>query len=345
MVKKRVLLIGGGGTLGAYTAQELLCMNCQVDTIALEDLTSLNRNLTYYKGKATDDLLKSLFAKYHYDAIVDFLLYTDVKAYKERAKLLLANTEQLLFLSSYRTYGDQEHPIRESSPQIYHVTTDEYFLAHEDYAVPKSICEEYLRSLGTKNWTILRPLISFSRFRLDLVTLGAGQLLLRALSNRKILLPLEAKEKTAGLNWAGDSGKQIAHLCLNEKAMGEDFTIGTGEKRTWGEVAELYTELLGAEFVWVNTEDYLENATSNTYMNRCSLFHDRLLNREIDSWKMLAATGLTMRDFAGVRNGLIYELEALAANRKLMESFNTPGVQLINSRMDEYLEKHVISNF
>ena len=34
---RKVLLIGGGGTLGAYTAEELLRMNCQVDVICLED--------------------------------------------------------------------------------------------------------------------------------------------------------------------------------------------------------------------------------------------------------------------------------------------------------------------
>ena len=39
---------------------------------------------------------------------------------------------------------------------------------------------------------------------------------------------------------------------------GTDFgTFGTGECRTWDEVARYYEDLLGAHFVWVPAADYV----------------------------------------------------------------------------------------
>jgi len=339
MNKKQVLLMAGGGTLGSYTAKELLRLGYQVDIIALEDLHSLNRNLNYIKGMVTDEMLLDLFAKKHYDAIVDFVLYTDPKAYEKRADLLLANTDQLIFLSSYRTFADEEHPIRESSPQWLDVTKDEYMLEHEDYAIPKSHCERYLRSLPNRNWTIIRPVISFSHFRLDLITIGAGQLL-RGLEGKKILAPEACRNNFAGLSWAGDCGKLIARLVCNPKAMGEDFIIGTGESRTWQEVADMYTEMLGCEFVWVDTETYLENATGNGYMTRCSMFFDRILDRTYDATKILTVTGTKPEDITGVRAGLIHELEILSSRPDLMARFDSPGNRKVNEKMDAYLAAH-----
>ena len=130
-MKKRALLIAGGGTLGGYTSQELLKRGYTVDVIALNDCVSLNRNLTWIQQRVTDELLLELFNAHHYDAIVDFIHYTDPEVYKPRCNMLLANTDQLIFLSSYRVYADEEHPIRETSPQLLNVIKDPYFLENE----------------------------------------------------------------------------------------------------------------------------------------------------------------------------------------------------------------------
>ncbi|MCQ2445301.1 MAG: hypothetical protein MJ141_00255 [Clostridia bacterium] len=337
MEKKRVLLIAGAGTLGSYTSQELLKMGYLVDVIALEKLVSYNANLTYICARVDDALLKELFAAQHYDAIVDFIHYSDTKAYQSRAKLLLENTDQLVFLSSYRIYANKEVPVRETSPRLIDVYDDPYMMENEGYGVPKAINEDFLRASGYKNWTIIRPLISFSHFRLDLVTLGAPYLLFRAKAGKKTLLPKDAKNMTAGVGWAGNIGKMIARLIGNEKAFGEAFTLGTGENLTWGEVADIYTEVTGLEFVWVDTKDYLENATANQYGNYCILNYDRLWDRKIDNSKLLNATGLTMKDFVGIKDALIYELGVLAENPELIKRFDTEESRMVNEKMDKYL--------
>lgn len=339
MEQKRVLLIAGAGTLGGYTGLELLNMGFHVDCIALEDLVSYNKNYTYIRASVTNELLEDLFSKHHYDCIVDFIHYPDPEFYRnERMKLLLDNTDQLIFLSSYRVYADEQHPVTESAPQLLYTNRDEYFLANEDYAIPKSHNENSLRASGYKNWTIIRPLISFSHFRFDLITQGAASLILRAHDNKKTLLPACCKNRAAGVLWAGNSGKLIAHLCCNEKALGEDFTIGTGEAHTWGEVADYYTELTGMEFEWVDIDTYLENATANHYMNRCILMYDRVYDRDVDCSKVLAATGLTADDFLTVKEGIAYELNYIMDRPDLVARFNTEEAKMVNEKMDRYFE-------
>ncbi len=339
-MKKRVLLIAGGGTLGGYASIELLKRGYAVDVVALNECVSLNRNLTWIQKRIDDDLLMELFQACRYDAIVDFIHYSEPELYKARCKMLLDNTDQLVFLSSYRVYADEEHPVRETSPQLLNVVKDSYFLENEKYAVPKSHNENTLRASGRKNWTIIRPLISFSHFRLDLVTTGASELLLRSRAGKPILLPEKARDLTSGVGWSGNVGKMIAALIGNDKALGEAFTLGTGERNTWGQVADFYTDLLGARFVWVPTEDYLQNATDNSYSQRCALLYDRLFDRAIDTTKLFTATGLSMADFTKCYDGIVNELAFLSNNPSYAERFDNESFRKRDAKADAYLASH-----
>lgn len=308
---KRVLLIAGGGTLGRYTAAELLRLGCHVDIICLEDNVSDNERLCYYKGYAEFEYLKDFLKDRHYNGIVNFIHYEDVNKYKPVHKLLSENTEHLIFLSSYRVYADLEHPITETSPTLYNTIQDEKFLKNETYAVPKSKAELFIRNeSGTKNWTIVRPVISFSDKRLDIVTVSGRSVIEYTREGKVILLPEETKKLTAGLDWAGNSGKLIANLLFKEKALGEEFTVSTAQNLTWGEVAEIYTELLGAKFEWVNTDRYI---SENSFLQSSPwiLKYDRLFEREIDNSKILKVTGLKKEEFVSIRDGIKIELDKI----------------------------------
>ena len=333
---KKVLLIGGTGTLGSYTATELLTMGYHVDCIARRDMTVYNRNYTYIQGTVTDELLQELFQKTHYDCIMDFSEYPDWETYPQRGELLLQNTDQLIFLSSYRVYADCEHPITEEAPQIYKVVDDRDFLAQESYAIPKSHEEDFLRGSGYKNWTIVRPVISFSHFRFDLVTQRSMVMLPRILQRKKVLLPECCRDVVAGVCWAGNVGKMLARLCCNEKALGEAYTLGTGEKYTWGEVADMYTEITGLEFEWTDIETYLSVATRRRYMDRCILLYDRAWDRTVDNAKVMAVTGLRPEDMVGIREGLIREFQLLMARPDIYARTDTDYAREVNARLDEY---------
>ena len=332
MERKRVLLIAGGGTLGSYTGFELVKMGYRVTVIALEPLQSFFQNLRYICGAADDALLTELFSHERFDCIVDFIHYPDSEQYKARGKMLLEHTDQLIFLSSYRVYADEQHPITEDAPQLLNTVRDAAFLAGERYALPKSRNEIFLRATGRKNWTIIRPLISFSHYRFDLVNQQQYTILLRALEHKKTILPAICRDVIAGVGWAGNVGKMIARLCCNEKALGEAFTLGAGENNTWGQVAGYYTEFTGQEFEWVDTESYLKYGPRD--LN--SLFYDRALNRAIDNSKVLRATGLTQADLVSTRDALFYELTQLVDRPDLMARMRTPDAEERNKRMDQY---------
>lgn len=308
MENRKVLLIAGGGTLGRYTAKELLSKDCEVDVICLEDYISDNPKLRYYKASADLNYLTEFLKDKYYDGIVNFIHYTSVDDYKPVHKLLCSKTDQLIFLSSYRVYADLQHPITETAPLLADVIKDdEEFLKTEDYALPKARCEKFLREESeTKNWTVVRPVISFSDRRFDLVTVSGREIVDAAKSGKTILLPEAAKNLTAGLDWAGNSGKLIANLLFKEECLGEAYTVSTAQNLSWGEVADIYTRLIGVKFRWTDTEEYVN---VSKYRGGYILFYDRLYDRTVDNTKILKATGLKKEDFTSIEDGIKIELK------------------------------------
>lgn len=306
---KNVLLIGGGGTLGTYTAENLLKMGHKVDILCPEDKISDNENLVFYKGYGTEETLKEMFSKKDYDGIVNFIHYQNIEEYKPMHKLLCENTDHLIFLSSYRVYADKQSPITESAPQLLDVSEDEDFVAEELYAIKKAEAERYIRSAEYKNWTIVRPVISFSQYRFDLFMYSGDVLIEAARGGITKYLPLKAKNLTAGIDWAGNSGKLIANLLFKKEAIGKAFTISSVQNLTWGQVAEIYSEVLGIEIEWVSEEEYLNSIPPmNKYVNWQYLY-DRLFDRKIDNSAVLNVTGLKNSDFTFIKEGLKTELK------------------------------------
>ena len=84
----------------------------------------------------------------------------------------------------------------------------------------------------------------------------------------------------------------------------------------WGELADLYTKLVGTEFEWVETEKYLE-LDERIGKDPWILLYDRLYDREIDNTKVLKATGLTKSDFLSIEEGLKIELEKFYEKEKM----------------------------
>lgn len=304
---KKILLIGGAGTLGSYTAEELLRQGHSVDIICLENKISDNKNLVFYNGYANLEYLTEFLKDKIYDGIVNFIHYPEVDEYPPVHKLLSSHTKHLIVLSSYRVYADEQHPVGETASMLLDISSDKEFVNTEKYAISKAKLEKYLNTeCKGQNWTVVRPVISFSKLRFDLVTYYGHDLLKKIRNGEIIPLPIDAKNLTAGLDWAGNSGKLIANLLFKEETFGEAYTVSSAQNLTWGEVAELYTEIMGAKFSWVTLEEYLKATNSYNYY---ALLYDRLFDRTIDNSKILAATGLDNNAFLSIEDGLKIELE------------------------------------
>ena len=102
----------------------------------------------------------------------------------------------------------------------------------------------------------------------------------------------------------------------------------------------MYTDLLGASFVWIPTEDYMEYAQDQSYGERCALLYDRLFDRKIDASKLFATTGLSFSDFTKCYDGIVNELAFLSNNPSYVTVFDNKGFHARDAKMDEYLAKH-----
>ncbi|MBQ9859810.1 MAG: hypothetical protein IJO76_03925 [Clostridia bacterium] len=316
---KKVLLIAGGGTLGTYVAEELLRLGASVEIVCPEEKQSDHPRLRFHQSWATEAFLRDLFAKNRYDGIVNFVHYQHAEEYEQIHPLLIQNTDHLIFLSSYRVYANEQHPITEEAPRLFDVITDREIRDTELYAFPKARCEDYLRQKHSgEPWTIVRPVISFSQRRFDLLMYSGTRVLEAAKNGEELLLPTLVKDFTAGLDWAGNSGKLIAHLLFNPAAIGETYSIYSGHGLTWGEVAELYRKIVGLRVRWCSEEEYLDfcpELQTEKWLNWA--WHcDRRYNRDIDPTKVLRATGLTAADFTSVEEGIRHELALLGRESK-----------------------------
>ena len=335
---KKVLLLGGSGALGSYLIPNLLKMGYKVHVVSLDELTSYNPNLTYEKNDVkNDNWLKAALTE-RYDAIVDFMIYA-TNEFKTRYDLLMSSTNHYVFLSSYRVYADTNGPITESSPRLLDVVKDDQdFLASDDYALAKARCEDLITNSHHKNWTILRPSITFSSRKYQLITMEANSFINRALENKITILPEIAMDKQATLTWAGDTGKMLSRLILNKKAYGEKYTVATAEHHTWREFSDYYKELIGMNYVTTDTETFLEIFDGGTLWARWRLMYDRVYDRICDNSKILRDTGLSQKDFMPIKEALKKELSSLPEDDSWCHySVASIIYDQINRKMDSYV--------
>ena len=253
---------------------------------------------------------------------------------------MLEHTDQFVFLSSYRTYSGRDRVIAESSEQWIDAPANDRMLAEDDYAIPKARGERHLMASGRTNWTIIRPVISFTHYRLDLVTVGAYAILFRTAAGKPIPLPVEVKDKHCSVTWGGNTGLQIAHLIGKQESLGEAFTLGTDEGLTWADIAGFYEELAGARFEWIPASDYLEIATDNSYMQAQMIWTDRNLDRRVDFSKVMRVTGLDPARFMTCRDAIAHELTILSERPDLVARFDTPFRRELDARMDAWFSQH-----
>ena len=330
---KKVLVLGGTGAMGVYLVPKLLERGYAVDVASLDTVESTNPNLRYFTGDCLNVEYVGELLKNGYDGIVDFMVYNQDK-FEERHKMFLDNTSHYIYLSTYRIYANEEHPVKETSPRLLDASKDKDFLATDDYALYKAKGENVLLKSDYNNWTAIRPAITYSKRRFQLTILEAPYVVGRTLHGKKLVLPKQAKDVQATMSWAGDVAEMIARLLFNPKAYREIFSVCTAEHMTWGEVADIYKELIGLEAVWVDMEDFLGILThnSNNPMGvRYQLIYDRLFDRIMDNSKVLEVTGMKQSELTTLHDGLKRELAGVNADT-FVEAKNSPI-------MDQYLKE------
>jgi nucleoside-diphosphate-sugar epimerase len=249
-----------------------------------------------------------------YDGIVDFMMY-HTSEFLDRQQMLLGNTDHYIFLSSYRVFDDSEIPTKETSPQLLDTSRDTKFLESDDYTLFKAREERVIRTRNYSNYTIVRPAITYSKKRAQLVTLEREHMLPYIKSGKSIPLPEAAKNVQGTMTWAGDVAEMFARLLFNEEAKCNDFNVTTSEHHSWDEIAGYYKDIFGLNYHYVSEEEYVKFrcAGDESKYNEIlwQLRYDRLLNRVMDNEKVLKATHLKPSDLTTLYEGLKREKDTI----------------------------------
>ena len=310
---KRILVIGGTGAMGVYLVP-LLAKNGYSVTVVANDETMPEdyENVRFIKANMLDMSAVRKFAEEDYDGVVDFMIYNTSNLGKY-LPVYLDHTRHYVYLSSYRVFADEQHPVVESSPQLLNASTDYELRYSDDYAIHKAKGECFLRGWKTDNWTIIRPAITYSKYRCQLITLERPQIMGALKANKPVVLAENAMNVQATMTWAGDVALMITRLLFNQKAMRNDYNVTTCETRTWGEIAEYYKDIFGLRYLVGTEEEYLRARAGGDYERWMvwQLHYDRMFNRIMDNSKILRDTGLKQEDFTSLYDGLKREKATL----------------------------------
>lgn len=285
-MKKSVLLLGGTGAMGNHLVQILQDGDFSVYVTSRSDRKS-TENVTYIKGNAHEDaFLNKLLLLKKWDVIIDFMIYNS-KEFSYRVDRLLGACKQYVFLSSSRVYADSEEPISECSPRLLDVCKNADYLKTDEYALSKAREENVLLELEHKNWTIIRPYITYSEIRLQLGVLEKDYWLYQALHDRTIVFSKDIASKTTTLTYGYDVARGIAAILGEDDALGEIFHITVDEHHTWQEIFDMYLRVLEEELGRKPKVLMLEeNPRVKIKGHEWQVIYDRYFNRVFDNRKI-----------------------------------------------------------
>ena len=226
-----ILILGGTGAMGTPLVKLLAQTGDNRIFVTSRTKRESNNNVEYLCGNAKSSVFFDSIMARAYDVIIDFMTY-DTSELEERIDTLLEKTDQYFFFSSARCYADTVVPIKEDNARLVDVCTDSEYIASDEYGIAKGREENILFNSQKKNWTIIRPYITYNTYRLQLGVYEKEHWLRRALDGRTIVFPKDIAGKRTSLTYGPDVAGAIINLIGNPKAFGQAFHITTEESHT-----------------------------------------------------------------------------------------------------------------
>ncbi len=281
---------------------EILRENGEDAVVTTRGARESRNGICYLQGNAHDlDFLKRITKEEKFSCIVDFMSYS-TSEFQQRRDFFLNAAEQYMFLSSSRVYAESETPITESSARLLDCCTDHDYLKTDEYALAKARQENQLFDAQRRNWTIIRPYITYSNIRLQLGVYEKEKWLYRALKGRPIVFSKDIASRMTSLTYGADVALVMAKLIGNPNAMGEAFHIVSPEGIRWNDVLEIYKNTLEETRGICPAVELTERAIvpeEAQYQYR----YDRLFDRLFDSEKVARAIG-QMPEFTRPQAGI-----------------------------------------
>ena len=288
-MRPTALILGGTGAMGAHLV-ELLTTEYDVTVTSRSQRKSTDANVRFLQGNAKElNFLQKAVQGKIFDVVVDFMVH-DAVYFPEVVDLMLAHTRQYFFISSARVYADSEGPITEDSPRLLEVSQDKEYLQTEEYALAKAREENILfkkKKQGWRNFTIVRPSLTYSDRRLQLGALEKENWLMRALDGRPIVFSKDLMDKHYTMTTGRDVARGIAALCGQEKALGEVYHIVQDSSYTWREILQVYLDTLEEQTGKRPKVLFTEISTNLEFKNkRYQVLYGRYFDRHFDNSKI-----------------------------------------------------------
>lgn len=315
--KMKILILGGTGAMGTHLVHLLSkCHECFVTSrqnkIASQD------NVHYIQGNAHNLVFLQQLLKHKWDVIVDFMIY-NTSEFEDRVNLFLSSTKQYVFISSCRVYANCEEKITENSPRLVDVCSDSDYLSTDEYALTKGRQENFLFNSKSRNWTIIRPYITYSEYRLQLGPMEKEYWLYRALDGRSIIMPKDIASKKTTLTYGLDVAAGIVAIIGKSAALGEAFHITSPNSMTWDDILSIYVNNLKTIVQKDISIKYIDTWNKRLGGGTEQVKYDRLYNREFDNSKI--GRFVDVYNFKNVTVGL-HDCLNTFVNDKLFKKIN-----------------------
>ena len=306
----RILVLGGTGAMGVPIVNYFSEMADVYVTSRGEHKSS--GTVHYLTGNAhSEDFLKESVLTRQYDAVIDFMSYS-TDEFRNSIDRLLAVTDHYVFLSSGRVYADKQGLLNEKDQRILDVCQDAEYLSTDEYALAKARCENILTEKNTKNWTIVRPYITYNAQRLQLGVYEKEHWLRRYLNNHTIVIPRDIMKQQTTLTYGYDVAYRIAKLSVSEKTLGQVYNVSGSESLSWEEIFEIYDNCLFGITGKRMKVHYVEDSSDlQKNWNKYQIIYDRLYSRQFDNSKQEAICGTS---YSGIRETIPICLEECLKN-------------------------------
>lgn len=279
-----VLILGGTGAMGNHVSELLKAKGYNI-FITSRSKRENNGNVSYLQGNAKELVFIRELCQKNWDAIIDFMVYS-VDELNERINMILQSTEQYIFISSARVYADSPI-IKEDSPRLLDVCCDKEYIDSNEYAIAKAKEENVLFNSEYKNWTIVRPSLTYAENRLQLGVYEKENWLYRALHGRSIVFSNDLMDRYYTLSYGKDVADGIAQLVGKKEAIGQTFHIVIKESFQWKDILNIYLDVL---------EDRIGQRPNVVLSEKCTnlklpyakyqVLYGRYFNRHFDNEKI-----------------------------------------------------------
>ena len=230
----KVLILGGTGAMGKALVELLDKSENEIYITSRKKHES--SEVVYLQGDAHDfEFLDETLSLHLWDSIVDFMVY-QTSEFENVIKKVLPRTKQYIFISSARVYAPSDSLLTEDSPRLLDVCQDQSYVSTNEYALEKAREEDILLNSTYRNWTIVRPSLTYNDNRLQFALWDKEGWLYRALNGKSIVFPKNMMNIKTTMSYGGDVSAAIARLICNDKALGETVHIAGAEAITWAEV-------------------------------------------------------------------------------------------------------------